>query len=121
MKTVRTYVIGYVLSLVLTSGAFWLVSSFIHAPQATSPALLARLLVVLALTQLFVQVALFLHVGQEQKPRWNVVAFALTLFMVIAVVGGTLWIMKNLDYLHAHGGVETHDMFVEENIFPHTP
>ena len=58
------------------------------------------LLLSLAAIQLFVQAIFFLHLGKESKPRWNQQLFAFMLATVIIIVGGSLWIMANLDYHH---------------------
>jgi cytochrome o ubiquinol oxidase operon protein cyoD len=72
----------------------------------------------LAIAQLLVQLFCFLHLGQESKPRWNLVALVFALFIVVVLVGGTLWIMHNL----GHGQMQNaSDIFTEENIFPHAP
>jgi cytochrome o ubiquinol oxidase operon protein cyoD len=52
----------------------------------------------LAVGQLLVQLGLFLHMGSEPKPRWNLMATLFSLMVVIIVVGGSLWIMNNLNY-----------------------
>ena len=118
MKTVRTYIIGFGLSVVLTLAAFWLVHQHLLSNHIfPSHTLLAALLVLFAIAQLFVQLIFFLHVGQEQKPRWNLAALVFALIIVAILVGGTLWIMHNLE----HGQMSNADIFTEENIFPHTP
>ncbi len=105
MGTLTKYTLGFVLSIVLTLMAFGLTG----VPQV------APLLVGLAVAQLFVQLILFLHIGSESKPRWNLAALVFALIVVTILVGGTLWIMNNI----AHGQMEMEpNMFIEENISP---
>lgn len=108
MKTLHAYILGFVLSIVLTLLAFWVTSSSFE----TSIILVS--LVSLAVGQLLVQLILFLHLGSEPKPKWNVLAFLFALFVVTVVVGGSLWIMNHLH--HEEG--EVYNVFEEENIPP---
>jgi len=92
-SSVMTYVLGFALSLVLTVLAYAIiVNNLLLGPIAIAAIL------VLAITQFYVQVTLFLHVGQENKPRWNLSAFLFMLLVVFIVVGGSIWIMNNLNY-----------------------
>jgi heme/copper-type cytochrome/quinol oxidase subunit 4 len=43
---------------------------------------------------------LFLHLGQEAKPRYQLIAFNFMVLVVLVVVFGSIWIMQNLDYHH---------------------
>lgn len=51
-----------------------------------------------ALFQALVQLLFFLHLGIESKPRWNLMTFLFLLLVIVVLVGGSLWIMHNLDY-----------------------
>ena len=44
---------------------------------------------------------LFLHLGQEDKPRYQLTAFNFMVLVVLILVFGSIWIMQNLDYHHA--------------------
>ena len=54
-------------------------------------------LALLGLFQMGVQLVLFLHVGIERKPRWNILMFLLMVFVVVVIIGGSIWIMNQLD------------------------
>ena len=118
MKTLRAYILGFGLSIALTLVAFWLVGEHLRTEHAfPSHGVAVSVLIVLAVAQLLVQLTLFLHLGEERKPRWNLVALTFALLIVAILVGGTIWIMNNL----SHGQMqEPHDIFTEENIFPST-
>ena len=99
MGTYRSYAIGFVTSLLLTLSAFYLVGQYTtshHEPY--SPVLLVALVIGLALVQLTVQLIFFLHLGRQRKSRWNLIVFLFMLMVVVMVVGGSLWIMQNLNY-----------------------
>lgn len=52
----------------------------------------------LAAAQALLQLLLFLHLGLEENPRWNLIMFFFMVFVIVILVGGSLWIMANLDY-----------------------
>lgn len=113
-----SYVIGFVLSLIITLVAFVLTMRQIDADGPDlSNAVLIAVLAVLAIAQLVVQLLFFFHLGSESKPRLNTVSF-LFMLMVIGILGlGSIWIMYNLDYNMMPRDVEQHVMD-EENIHP---
>lgn len=89
----RMYVIGFVLSIVLTLAAYFSVTHNLF-----SHALLVAVLVVLALTQFTVQLYFFLHLGEETKPRLKLWVLIFMIIIVGILVFGSLWIMNNLNY-----------------------
>ena len=91
--TVKSYLIGFVLSIVLTAIPFGLVMDRMHYGFSAGTALAAIL--VLAIVQVFVHVVYFLHMDRSAEQRWNVVAFTFTVFMLAIVVAGSVWIMHN--------------------------
>ena len=95
--SVLSYTVGYALSIVLT-----LVAYYVASKQVTTGWALIYALCALAVAQLFVQLSFFLHLGRESKPRWNLTVFLFALMVVIILVFGSLWIMKNLSYDHEH-------------------
>ncbi len=102
MPTLKSYIWGFALSVGLTlapAALFWL-HGYMHHRFPTHQEL-GALFVALAVLQLGVQLIFFLHVGTKRKTHWRVVTLGLTLFIVIVVVGGTLWIMNNLQDMAA--------------------
>jgi cytochrome o ubiquinol oxidase operon protein cyoD len=95
----KTYTIGFGVSILLTAAAFLITSKSLAHGWA-----LIGILLLLAVIQLFVQLAFFLHLAHESKPRWNLTAFAFAVMVVLMIVVGSLWIMKNLSYDH-HAGL----------------
>ncbi len=91
--TLKGYIIGFGLSLVLTMTAYFAVAN-----KWSSGSALMALIVTLAITQLIVQLTFFLHLGQENKPRWNQTTFWFAILVLVIVVFGSLWIMRNLNY-----------------------
>ncbi len=98
MPTLRSYIYGFVLSVALTLMPFLLIwlHKFTQHRFPTHPELHAAY-VALAVLQLGVQLIFFLHIGSESKTHWRKAALGFALFIIVVVVGGTLWIMNNLD------------------------
>lgn len=91
--TYPTYIVGFLLSLLFTFGAYFIVSE--HWLTGWPRDLVV---IILCLIQVFVQLIYFLHLGHEQKPYWNLQLFLFMVLVVAIIVTGTLWIMWNLDY-----------------------
>lgn len=99
--TFTAYILGFSLSILLTFTAFALVYAHIASEHAfIAHTTLYIALVLSALIQLFVQLFFFLHVGKESKTHWNLTALAFALIVVSILVGGTLWIMWNLQHIN---------------------
>ena len=89
----RSYATGFILSIVLTAIAFALVMS---GALSRSAALLG--LVGAALVQILGHLHYFLHLDTSSAARWNILALVFTLWIMTLFVGGTIWIMYNLNY-----------------------
>jgi cytochrome o ubiquinol oxidase operon protein cyoD len=89
---VRNYVWGFVLSLILS-----LVAYFAVVDKWLTGWSVVGLIACLAIAQAMVQLRMFLHVGEEAAPRWKFVVFWFTVLVVGILVGGSLWIMYNLE------------------------
>lgn len=91
----KSYTVGFILSLLLT-----LVAYLTASKQWATNWTLIYILVILAIFQLFVQLVFFLHLGRGSRSRWNLTAFCFAAMVVLILVAGSLWIMKNLNYAH---------------------
>lgn len=110
------YMVGFLLSLYLTFTAYYLTVKEVFQPTTLMVAIVA-----LALVQFSVQVIFFLHVGEEAKPRWNLITLLFMLLVVSIVVIGSIWIMTNLDYHHGTMSPGQTDEFIieDEGMKPH--
>ena len=88
-----SYTTGFITSIILTLAAYQLVANQMLANWTLILTILG-----LAVVQLVVQLLFFLHLGREAKPRWNFLIFSIMVVIVVIVAGGSLWIMKNLNY-----------------------
>jgi cytochrome o ubiquinol oxidase operon protein cyoD len=92
LTALESYGIGLVLAILLTAASFWAVGShLIWAPA------LPIALGVLAITQMGVHLAFFLHLTSAPDNTNNVLALAFGVLIVTLIVGGSLWIMANLN------------------------
>lgn len=90
--SLKAYVIGFFVSLILTLISFSLVIT-----KTLSGYHLIYTIVGLALVQAIVQLLFFLHVGQEAKPRWETLVFYFMVLVLFIIAIGTLWIMSDLN------------------------
>lgn len=89
--TYKSYITGFVLSIVITTIAFSLVGF-----KVLSPVALCIAVAVLAIIQLFVQLIYFLHLSTDSQARWNLVSAVFAVMVVAIILAGTLWIMFDL-------------------------
>jgi cytochrome o ubiquinol oxidase subunit IV len=91
--SLKSYLTGFVLSLILTAIPFALVMSGTLSPSVILAGILSA-----GVVQILVHLYYFLHLNASSGMRWNVLAMVFTLLIMILFVGGTLWIMSNLNY-----------------------
>jgi len=91
--SLRSYLTGFVLALILTLIPFALVMS----GTLSAPAALAGIFSA-GLVQILVHFYYFLHLDTSAAARWNLVAMIFTILIMILFVGGTFWIMWSLYY-----------------------
>jgi cytochrome o ubiquinol oxidase operon protein cyoD len=91
--TYKSYILGFTLSILLTLGSYFIVTMDNFSPVTAHIGL-----ALLAFLQLIVQLVFFLHLTVESKPRWNLTSFFFTVIITFILVGGSLWVMYNLNY-----------------------
>src|SRR5512135_3146255 len=91
--SLKSYLTGFVLSLILTAIPFALVMSGAWSSTATLAGIFSA-----GLVQILVHLHYFLHLDTSSAARWNVLAMIFTLLIMALFVGGTLWIMSSLNY-----------------------
>jgi cytochrome o ubiquinol oxidase subunit IV len=91
--TLKPYLTGFVLALVLTAIPFALVMRGAWSSSATLAVICSA-----GLVQILVHLHYFLHLDTSSAARWNVLAIIFTLLIMVLFVGGTLWIMSTLNY-----------------------
>jgi len=96
-KTLSAYITGLALCIILTLIAFGLVGKHVLTGGDLYVAL-----AILAIIQLLVQVICFLRLNASPEGQWNLMPFLFALLVVTILVGGSLWIMYNLNYYMMH-------------------
>lgn len=91
--TVRSYVIGFLLSLLFTFIPYFLVVNKVITGFTLLVAILG-----IAVIQMVIQIVFFLHFGRGPKPFYNEIFFVSTVGIIFVVVGGSMWIMHHLNY-----------------------
>lgn len=89
----KSYIVGFVLSVILTVAAFWVVMN-----PGMSAAGIATTVVILAVVQILVHLGCFLHMSPRKNGEWDFVALVFTVVIVGLLVAGTIWIMVNMIY-----------------------
>jgi cytochrome o ubiquinol oxidase subunit IV len=87
----KSYVTGFLLALILTAIPFALVA----AGPLTRPATLG-IIAVAAILQILVHLRFFLHLDLTSTPRENLLAILFTAILIVIMVGGSFWIMLDL-------------------------
>lgn len=100
--TLKSYIAGFSLSIVLTLQAFFLVlrPGFFNMNDGEAVAAI----LVLAVIQLAIQIIFFFNLGSESGLRWNLAVFISTVSIILVLVVGSLWIMSHLNYNMMPGG-----------------
>jgi cytochrome o ubiquinol oxidase subunit IV len=90
--SLKTYLTGFVLALVLTVIPFGLVMS-----GRVSRRVMLWGIGSAAIVQILVHLHYFLHLDTSSASRWNVLALLFTVLIMFIFVGGTLWVMFTLN------------------------
>ncbi len=91
--SLRSYLIGFGLSVVLTAIPFWLVmSGVLDSSQAT-----ALTIMVFAAAQIVVHMIFFLHMSSRSENGWTMMALIFTLVIVVITLSGSLWVLYHLN------------------------
>jgi cytochrome o ubiquinol oxidase operon protein cyoD len=86
-----SYIMGFVLAVILTAIPFWLVYSHALPPGRTM-----LVIAIAAVLQILVHLHFFLHIDFTTTPKENLMALAFTAVLIFLMVGGSFWIMIDL-------------------------
>lgn len=92
-KSFKPLWIGLILSLILTLAAYRVDTRY-HLPPTT----LMWTLILLALAQVIFHLIFYFHLGLEERPAWNSYSIYFVFAVLVVIIGGSIWIMSNLDY-----------------------
>ena len=95
--SVKSYLIGFVLAVVLTAVPFYVVITHALPPQRAMLVIGAA-----AILQILVHLKFFLHLDSSKGQRMNVAVGLFTVLVIAIIVVGTLWVMWNMNYFMMH-------------------
>ena len=93
LVTRSDYVRGFILAVLLTVAAFWLVMGDVIQNRAT----LAVALGVLAAVQILVHMVYFLHMNGRMQGGWTLLSTIFAAVFVVVTLAGTLWVMFHMN------------------------
>jgi cytochrome o ubiquinol oxidase operon protein cyoD len=90
--TLRDYLIGFALSVVLTAIPFWLVMTMPLPVGAT-----AAIIMGFAVAQIVVHMVFFLHMTPKAEGGWSLTSLVFTIIVLGIALAGSLWVMHHLN------------------------
>jgi cytochrome o ubiquinol oxidase operon protein cyoD len=91
--SLRSYLTGFILSVILTAIPFWLVMSGVLNNKIAT----ALVITTLAMVQITVHMVYFLHMNTRSENGWSIMALVFTLILVVIALIGSLWIIYHLN------------------------
>ena len=91
--SLKSYMIGFWLSVLLTAIPFYLVMSGVVANKEAT----GVLLVAMAAVQIIVHMIYFLHMNGTSENGWTMMSLIFTIIVVGIVLSGSLWVMYHLN------------------------
>lgn len=91
--SLKSYLIGFGLSVVLTAIPFWLVMSDVLGNKP----LTGIVIMAFAAAQIVVHMIYFLHMNSRAEQGWIMMALIFTIVMVVIALSGSLWVMYHLN------------------------
>lgn len=86
--SLKSYVIGFVLSIVLTIIPLVVVLNGLMSKTGT-----LVLILLMAVLQFAVQLVFFMHLKEGKDAKWNMMALLLGIIILLTIVAGSIWIM----------------------------
>jgi cytochrome o ubiquinol oxidase operon protein cyoD len=91
--SLKSYTIGFVLSVILTAIPFWLVMNKVIDKSST----VAFVILGLAAVQIVVHMIYFLHMDTSAEEGWSLLALAFTVVLVVIMLAGSIWVMYHMN------------------------
>jgi len=93
--SLKSYVIGFILSIVLTIIPLVVVMNHMMGKVGT-----LVLILIMAVLQFGVQLLFFMHVKEGENAGWNIMALIFGLIVLLTIVAGSVWIMTYNQVAH---------------------
>lgn len=93
-STLKGYMTGFVLSVILTAIPFWIVlTGGLHTSGMTALVILG-----FAAVQIVVHMVFFLHMNSKSEGGWTLLALIFTVVLVVITLTGSIWVMYHLNH-----------------------
>ncbi|MCW3480318.1 cytochrome o ubiquinol oxidase subunit IV [Neisseriaceae bacterium JH1-16] len=92
--SVKSYGIGFLLSVILTVIPFWMVMSGKFSSHDTLIGIVG-----FAVVQILVHLKYFLHLNFSEEGRLNSLTFLFTALIIVMIIGLSVWIIFSADAL----------------------
>jgi len=92
--SLKDYVTGFVLAVLLTAIPFWLVMGRVFSHSGTT----AAIIIGLAVVQIVIHMVYFLHMNTRAEGGWSLLALLFTTMLVVIALSGSIWVMYHLDH-----------------------
>ena len=89
----KSYMIGFILSVILTAIPLWLVMGDVLENRTAT----VILIMVFGVIQVFVHMIYFLHMNTKSQGGWTFMSLLFTLVVVMITLVGSLWVMYNMN------------------------
>ncbi len=91
--SLRGYLTGFGLSVILTAIPFWLVMDHVFRNSLFT----AALVMTLGAIQIVVHMIFFLHMTTKSEGGWSLLALMFTLVLLGITLSGSIWVMYHLN------------------------
>ena len=116
--TLKSYMTGFVLAVILTAIPFWLVMGKVFTKSSTT----GLVLLGLATVQIVVHMVYFLHMNSRSEGGWSMLALIFTAVLVFIMLTGSIWVMYHLNNNMMPGMIQDlQQEAVPGSIVPGTP
>ena len=92
--SLKSYVTGFILSVILTAIPFWLVMGKTFSSSSTT----AMVILGFAAVQIVVHMIYFLHMNTRSEGGWTMLALIFTTMLVVITLARSLWVMFHLNH-----------------------
>jgi cytochrome o ubiquinol oxidase operon protein cyoD len=93
-STLKGYLTGFVLAVILTAIPFWIVMSGGLGKSNTT----ALVILGFAVVQIVVHMIYFLHMNTRSEGGWTMLALIFTIVLVVITLSGSIWVMYHLNH-----------------------
>lgn len=91
--SIKAYVTGFVLSVILTVIPFWLVMGNVLDNSLVT----TLVILVLGGVQMVVHIVYFLHMSTKSEGGWTFMALIFTITLVAIMLSGSVWVMYHMN------------------------